>query len=308
MPVVSVIMPVHNGARYIRAALESALAQTVSPAEILVVDDASTDATPEVLAAFGGKIRVLRHASASGPARARNQAVAAAQGDFIAFLDADDLWKPRKLERQLARAAQVPDFGIIATDVESFSDDEPVVRETLRSMYPVREGWVVEQLLFNNWITTSAALLPRQVFDEVGGFEETPCRLGEDWALWMRIAARHPVYFVDEVLTRRRIHPLSLGHSDPDTTFHDLLRHLDGMQRDIPQLQAKPELARRARYRICLARGIQDWHQGRLPAARAKLGQAAQLRPTAWRPRLWQALSYVPPSWIGAAKRWRNRL
>lgn len=298
-------MPVHNGARYIRAALESAIQQTLSPTEILVVDDASNDDTPEILAGFGDRVRVLRQARAGGPARARNLAVNQACGEYIAFLDADDLWHARKLERQLTRARQAPDFGIIATDVESFSEDQPVVRASLREMYPVREGWVVEDLLFHNWITTSAAMLPRAVFQQVGGFDETPCRLGEDWALWMRIASLHPVYFVDEVLTRRRIHPLSLGHSDPDVTFRDLMHHLDGMQRDIPQLQAKPELTQHARYRICLGRGIQDWHQGRMEAARHKLRQARQLQSAAWRPCVWQALTYVPPGWVRAAKRWR---
>lgn len=307
MPGVSVVMPVHNGAGYLRAAIESALDQTVPPLEIWVVDDASTDATPEILAAFGDRIRVLRNQTAGGPARARNQAVAQARGDLIAFLDADDLWKPAKLARQLERARLHPDFGILATDVESFSEEMPVVRRTLREMYPVRDGWVVEDLLFSNWITTSAALVPRAVFLDVGGFDETPCKLGEDWALWMRIAARHPVYFVDEVLTRRRIHPLSLGHSDPEITFRDLMRHLDAMERNIPQLQARPELVRRARYRICLGRGIQDLHHGRLHAARSKFRQAGRLQQRAWRARLWQALTYVPPRWLQSAKRWRKR-
>src|SRR5512143_3730544 len=107
-PLVSVVMPVYNGARYLRQALESALAQTYRPLEIVVVDDGSTDETPAILAEFGTRIRALRQPN-SGSAAARNAALDAARGELIAFLDADDLWLPQKLAVQVEYLREHPD-------------------------------------------------------------------------------------------------------------------------------------------------------------------------------------------------------
>ena len=101
MKTVSVVMAAYNYAPYISEAIESVLAQTRPPLDVIVVDDGSTDATPEVLAAFGDRIRVLRQTN-QGASAARNRGIEAARGEYIAFIDADDVWKPRKLELQMA--------------------------------------------------------------------------------------------------------------------------------------------------------------------------------------------------------------
>lgn len=99
-PTVSVIIPVYNGERFLAEAIRSALDQTLSPAEIIVIDDGSTDASAEVARGFGPPVRVLAQANL-GPAAARNLGVAHAAGDLLAFLDADDLWMPEKLAYQV---------------------------------------------------------------------------------------------------------------------------------------------------------------------------------------------------------------
>jgi glycosyltransferase involved in cell wall biosynthesis len=310
MPVlssVSVIIPVHNGERYLAAALESVFAQTRACLEVIVIDDASTDTTPRILAGYGERIQVIRHATPQGPARARNEGVQRARGAYIAFLDADDLWEPEKIEGQLAFAANHADFGIITTDVIWFDDDGTILQSTLKKIYPVESGQVVEKLLYHNWITTSATLIPRRVLIEIGGFDEQRCRLGEDWVLWMRIASKYPVYFLEQVLTRRRVHADSLGHGDPETSFRDLLRHLDTLQQQVPQLREKPELVQRARYRICINRAMDDFHALRMLRAREKFNQARRYRPASLRSWLGLAATRIPAGWVRRLKLLRHR-
>jgi glycosyltransferase involved in cell wall biosynthesis len=301
-PRVSVIVPVHNGARYLAAALDSILAQTRTPEEIIVIDDASTDATASILDGYGDRLRRLRNARAGGPGRARNLGLRAASGDLAAFLDADDLWRPAKLERQLAFAAAHADFGVLATDVEGFDDAGRVLSPSLGDAHRIPQGWVLPELLRRNWVATSSALAPRARLLAAGGFDEQPCRLGEDWLLWMRVAAAHPVYLLPEVLTRRRVRPDSLGHGDTEATFHDLLRHLERLQGELEYLRQRPELTRQAAYAICLHRGVQDFHHLQPQRARAKLALARRYGP-GWKPRLWTGATYLPVPWVAAAKR-----
>lgn len=308
MSTVSVVIPVHNGERYVAATLDSILAQTCPPLEIIVVDDASSDTTPQILSSYAAHIEVIRHDAASGPARARNEGIRRARGQFIAFLDADDLWEPEKIERQLQFAAEHTDFGILTTDVLWFDDDGAILQRSLKQSYPVESGYIVEKLLRHNWITTSATLIPRDVLLEVGGFDERPCRLGEDWVLWMHIASKHPVYFLDEVLTRRRVHADSLGHADPETSFRDLLRHLETLQQQIPQLQQRPELVRDAAFEICLHRGIQDFHHLQMAQARAKLRLARQYGSRRTPVHLWMAATYLPVPLVDGLKRLKRSL
>ncbi|MGH9414671.1 MAG: glycosyltransferase family A protein [Terriglobales bacterium] len=304
---VSVIVPVHNGAPYVAEALDSALAQTSPPLEVVVMDDGSSDGTGSVLDRYGSGIVRLRSATPAGPARARNRAMAVAQGTLLAFLDADDVWHRQKLERQLALAAARPDFGLIATEVEFFDDRGRIACRRKRRRRALPQGWVLPQLLRNNWITTSAALARRAAVMEAGGFDEEPCRLGEDWMLWMRMAAAHPVYCTTEVLTRRRVHGDSFGHARPEVTFYDLLRHLERLGGELDYLQRHPERVRRAAYALCVYRGAQDVHALQPEAARSKLHLARQYG-HGGRAALWTLLSYIPAVWLARAKRWKRVL
>ena len=116
---VTVIIPVFNGEAWVRQAIDSARGQTVPPLEVIVVDDGSTDGTPAILAEYGTKIRAIRTTN-EGVAAARNTGLRMAQGEFIAFLDADDVWHPRKLERQLRAMTASPRVGLVGTQVFSW--------------------------------------------------------------------------------------------------------------------------------------------------------------------------------------------
>lgn len=212
-PTVSVIMPTYNYARYVAGALESVLAQTRPPHEVIVVDDGSTDATPEILAAFGSRIRVIRQQNQGGAA-SRNTGAAAATGDLLAFIDSDDRWMPAKLERQVARFLEDPALGLVHCGVLEIDAAGRPLRRVTRGA----EGWITEKLLlFREPVIlggSSGMVVPRAVFEEVGGID---ARLfnNDDWDLWYRIGLRYRVGFIPELLVQYRRHSGSLSGNIP---------------------------------------------------------------------------------------------
>lgn len=204
----TVIIPVYNGAAYVANAIESALAQTERDIEVIVVDDGSTDGTVAAVRRFTDpRLRLIRQANA-GPSAARNRGAAAARGEWVGFLDADDSWRAGKVAAHLARAAEMPEAALTYSSV--------LVRDPAGSLIEVlhadREGWVLEPLLFGNfvWGGGSSAMVRRDVFDRVGGFDPK-IKYGEDWELWLRIAALYPFGAVAEPLTCRLERPDSYG-------------------------------------------------------------------------------------------------
>lgn len=163
-PVVSAVIPAYNAAQFIAEAIQSVLAQTYEVAEIIVVDDGSSDHTAEVATAFP-RTRVIRQAN-KGQATARNAGIAASAGEWIAFLDADDVWLPLKTEIQ--RAYITPDAGVIHAN----------------HFDPIHFG--------NLWhrqtrVSPSGALVRKQTLQDVGGFEESRSAV-DDLTLWLKIA------------------------------------------------------------------------------------------------------------------------
>jgi glycosyltransferase involved in cell wall biosynthesis len=283
MPTVTVIIPTHNDGAFIEGALESVLNQTFRDVEIIVVNDGSTDDTEQRLAKF--RDRIIYHSQdCRGPSVSRNWAIRVAQSPLIAFLDADDLWLPSKLERQVRFALDNPQFGIITTDVEWFNEGG-VINPSLKSRYPISNGFVLKELLFDNWITTSAAMVRRECFASAGWFDEEPGVFGEDWMMWVRIAARYPVQFLDEVLTRRRVRSASFERRNAEAQFQNLFRNLEKLRSTVPELASRPDLFREAAYRICVGRGMYDLQELNTSAARKKIRRALRyfpLRPHSW--------------------------
>ena len=218
---VSVVIPTFNYGRWVAEAVDSALQQTLPPLEVIVVDDGSTDETAAVLAAYGDRIRLIRQTN-QGPAMARNAGIAAARGDYVAFLDADDVWKPRKLELQMARFNGGPPLGFVHCGVETFD----AAGNTLGVQLAGREGRVAAGLLRLDTDVVagpgSSIVFPKAVADEIGGFDASlPC--SEDWDFCYRIAARYPVGYVAEPLVRYRLHGGGIH------------MHIDGMERGMLQ-------------------------------------------------------------------------
>jgi glycosyltransferase involved in cell wall biosynthesis len=203
--------------RYVGAAIESVLSQSVPAAEVIVVDDGSTDDSREVLASFGGSVRTIQ-GPGEGPAVARNLAILAASSDMIAFLDADDLWLPRKLERQLARMKS-SGAGLCYTDFYKGADPAQPAEPMLQHLPEAAEGAVFEALLRCNFILTSSVLLRREVLARVGLFKP---RLigGQDVEAWLRIARHFDLACVWEPLSFYRTHGSNLTASSKYPQYH----------------------------------------------------------------------------------------
>ncbi len=206
---VSTLIPVYNGEEYIADAVDSVLAQRDVKVEIIVIDDGSTDRTPEILRQYGDKIRVLRQKN-GGHVNARNNGSKLAKGEWLAFLDADDAWLPDKLAKQLELANG--NVGMVYTDRENFGDIARVT-STASQTYSLWEGDIFEPLLFGNFVTVASVIIKMDWFERLGGFDEE-LLVCEDWDMWLRFSASGGTTKVcREPLTRYRWHAASMTNN-----------------------------------------------------------------------------------------------
>jgi len=203
-PRVSVIIPAYNPGSLIVQAIESVLAQTFQDFEIIVVDDSSDDGTAERLREYQDKVRYVRQ-DRSGSAIARNRGILLSRGRYLAFLDADDLWMPNKLEEQLPLIEGSPNCVLVYSDFNKTGDPDDDVRSGLQA----REYWVkdseFESLLRQNFIHTSSVLVRKEALADAGIFDPK-FKNAQDWDLWVRLAETGNFGFVDQILTHYRVH------------------------------------------------------------------------------------------------------
>jgi len=204
---VSVIIPTYNRAAMLREAIESVRQQTVKDVEVLVVDDGSTDETPRVVQEFGDFVTYLRQDN-GGVAAARNRGIQAAHGHYIAFLDSDDLWLPHKLERQIDYLRDHPEIGLLYARMWSYDVEKPSERRL--DPYVVATNFT-ELLNGPNAVTTSTVVVRRECLETVGVFNPA-IRAAEDHELWLRIARRFAIGFLDEPLAEYRRHSKSINN------------------------------------------------------------------------------------------------
>ena len=195
MPEVSVIIPTFNRAAWVVSAVESVLNQTFRDVELIIVDDGSTDETPEALERFGSKITIVAQPN-RGVSAARNAGIGFASGKYICFLDSDDIWKPRKLEIQLAVMNRNPEYKISYTDEIWIRNGRWANPKKRHRKY---SGWIFPHLLPLCLISPSSVMIERSVLDDVGLFDES-LPAGEDYDLWLRIGSRYPILFISEKL------------------------------------------------------------------------------------------------------------
>lgn len=219
-PLVSVIIPAYNAEPFIEETLQSVLSQTYQTIEILVVDDGSSDRTPEIVERYAqqdSRIKLLRQTN-QGVAAARNLAIAHAAGEYIAPIDADDIWYREKLEKQLHSIIQSETIGLVYT--WSLLIDQQSQPLNTGSGF-TKEGLVYEDLILGNFIgNASNPLIRRQCLDRVGGYDPQLRRANaqgcEDWDLYLRIAEQYEYRGVPEFLTGYRQTPASMS-SNTDT-------------------------------------------------------------------------------------------
>jgi len=211
MPEVSVIIPTYNCARYLGAAVDSVLAQSFSDIEVLVVDDGSKDNTPELMERYGSPVRYIRQPN-GGVSVARNRGLAESQGNYVAFLDADDTWFPQKLQRQLGALTEQPACSICHTAFVIVNDD--LVPMGVR--HGQRAGATLDSLLRRGNVVGSicTVLAERRLFNLVGGFDSQLSQCA-DWDMWVRLAAHAKFLYLDVPLVTYRQHSAAMSSSIP---------------------------------------------------------------------------------------------
>lgn len=209
---VSVIIPAYNAAPYLAEAISSALAQSFDGLEIIVVDDGSTDATPCVIESFGDRVRSVRQEN-GGVAEALNKGISLARGRYVSLLAADDLLCEGAIATRVKLLDEDPDAGFVHAAAYEIDERGDILRTRVRSGAPVvtqhpREA--VIDLLRRNTVVCSSVMIRKSCLDEVGGFYQE-CMPGEDWHMWLRLAARYNVIYTRSILAKYRIHGRSLS-------------------------------------------------------------------------------------------------
>lgn len=226
-PVVSVIMPTFNREEFLAPAVESVFAQTFTDWELIVADDGSDAPTQRYLQTLHDppRIRVLPLVHSGRPGAVRNAALRSARGEFVAFLDSDDLWLPRKLETQVASLRRHPQrrWSYTAfTLMDGAGRLKTVTRDPGRS---VPSGWILEKLLtYEAGIALPSVMASRELLEQVGPFDEELV-MCEDDELWLRLAARSEIEGIEEPLTLIRRHHQHSG--DDATAWQDRRRALE---------------------------------------------------------------------------------
>lgn len=279
---VSVIIPVYNGAATVAEAIASALAQTRADLEVIVVDDGSTDATPAILQRFGDRIRVIRRPN-GGISAARNSGVAVATGQYLAFLDCDDLWEPAMADRCAAALDAHPECVMAYTNLALIDSDGRDLGSALIGP-GLDHAPELAEMLERLWpIMPSAVMVRRSAFAAAGGFSEEFRSYGfEDVIFWLRLRELGPFWFIPERLVRWRFslfpRPLKTGWNRPDAiaVFDRILRERYGVGAE--RLMAGRARASRS---ILGYIGLRALNDGDRAAAREAFRRALTLDP--WR-------------------------
>jgi len=201
---ISVVIPTYNRCELLQRALRSVFSQNRLPAEVIVVDDGSTDETVAMLNKVFPQV-ITVHQANGGVSRARNLGIQHASGDWLAFLDSDDEWLPGKLHQQLSALADNLDHKICHTEEQWIRNG---IRVNPAKQYAKKGGWIFSDCLALCAISPSTAMIHRSVFDDIGTFDENlpAC---EDYDLWLRISAKYPVLLIEEPQIRKHG-----GHED----------------------------------------------------------------------------------------------
>ena len=301
----SVVIPVFNAESYLGEAIGSALAQTLPPLEVLVVDDGSTDGSRAVAEGFGGRVRVFSGPNA-GPSAARNRGVREARGGWVAFLDADDRFEPGYLEAAEAHLASHPGVGLLCSGVR-------ILEEGRKTSHVIRKrspgpAYSTAGLLESDIGTICTPLVRRDLFLASGGFDES-FRANEDGHLWLRLSRVTAVHQMRDALLLYRRHA--------DNASGDVLANARDSVRSLEHLVAShPEFANEFRVAMRRLRGKEYLRLGRellvaeqgfgnLNDARAALRSAVRYRPSRLRGWVYLAFAWTPggPGLVAAFRR-----
>lgn len=230
-PLVTVVMPVHNGKAYIGAAIDSVLGQTLSNLECVVVDDGSTDGTPEVLRGYQDpRLKLLRNEECIGVSASRNRGLAAAAAPYVAFLDADDVAYPNRLETQLEYLELHPDIVVVGCHLDYIDSSGAPLFSERPCQRPCEPEALRVELLNRACILPSAAMGRKRALLDAGGFHAMD--YAEDHDLWCRLAVDHDLAILPDRLIAYRQHP-------EQATFKKILTGYQGTRDCIARAKAR---------------------------------------------------------------------
>jgi glycosyltransferase involved in cell wall biosynthesis len=281
---VTALVPVYNGERYLAQALDSAMAQTYAQLEVVVVIDGASDGSARIAqrhaAASSGRIRVVVQDNRGLPA-ARNAAIAAARGEYLALLDADDVWLPRHIERAVAVLDADPAVGLVHGNVRCIDEDGAVSGIYTRRWREQNDVYRA-LVLRHDHVVCPTAVFRRACVEQLGGFDLRFTGYGcEDRDLWLRIAGSWEVRYIDDFVAHYRVHATSMSHDNE--------RMAEARRRLLDKLAQTPRgatLVKHAEAMIQSDLGMEYLAQGAY--ARALLAQFRALRIRPHTARIWR--------------------
>lgn len=223
-PLVSIIVPVYNGDQYLRESLDSIIAQTYPKTEVLVMDDASTDGTPKIIESYGDRVIYCRQPKNKGIYGNMNDGIAKAQGEYIAFYHADDIYHPEIVEREVEFFQRYPEAGAVFSqaifiDSNNHEFGRFKVQQELRGGRPLDYKVIFNALLNykNRLLICPTNMTPAKVYQDVGVYRDKDFLNSSDFDMWLRIARKYPIGILEEYLIYYRH-----GHSSSSKRYHHL--------------------------------------------------------------------------------------
>lgn len=222
-PLVSVIIPVYNGAAYIAEALESILNQTYENIEIIIIDDGSTDNSLDIVKGFrSDKIKIIVNECNIGLAATRNRGLKAAEGEYIALMDGDDVSFPNRLSAQVNLLEKHPDVGLVSSHFITFEEDLQTGKQSVKKV-PLDSDYIAARLPFQSVICCPSAMMRTAVLNDHNLLFNETLKVSEDWDLWYRMSQVANVSNVDEILLYYRKHGNNLSKKREEMYRHKIM-------------------------------------------------------------------------------------
>ena len=293
-PTVSVIIPTYNNAAYLAEAIESVIAQTFRDIEIIVINDGSTDQTDQVMSAYLNRVVYIRQTNL-GPSAARNRGITQAQGKYLAFLDADDIFLPNKIDLQISFLEAHPEIDLVYSDGVRFKINRgrktTLPLSTTGDLFIIRSApdQYVFHLMIHNIFPIDTVLIKRECVVKVNGFDETLTAF-EDWDFWFRIAEQFRITFVDGEVVNYRVTPGS-NSSDAPRIYHEARKVLLKIGQSSAFINAPTNVLRDYYYQL----GIFDLAVGIDKEAKAAFKKSLSYKPLS----AYAGIAYMLTSLLG---------
>lgn len=304
MTKISVIIPTYNSAKYIKDTIESVLNQTYKDLEIIVVDDGSTDNTKDIVSKYQVKYIYQEN---KGPAAARNRGIKEAQGEYIAFLDSDDVWMVEKLEKQMA-IFENSTYAMIYCDM-SHKVNEKIVHKSYLKEKGYRgpgSGDIHERLLKENFIFTPTVLVKKEVLKKTGYFDES-YKICEDYKMWLTIAKKYQIAFLDEVLVIRTRNSLNIT-KDEYLFITSGIRLFEELMNSNGYDNETNKIIQDEYYKRFFELGYYYWNKGNMILARKNFFKASKCKSNSFKSLFYIITSSMPVSFVRMLRGFKNEV